>query len=494
MPWTFPLLAALFAFDPYRTAMGYPAVWYIRASVLPNKMLPDFVVFAVGIAAWVGSRDGRRHTLDLVEMTPRPRWVGQLAAWAATTIWAIVAFLAGTAVLYGVTATQATWGGPPWWPVVASCAELALLAALGFTAGALWPGRFTAPLAAVGAFVLSLEGFNNAVGRSSAFSVLSPTTYVPANDAGVFYPYPPDVAIDQLMFLIGLTVVILGVLGLVRSSGAGPGLRRGVAVLTAAGAAAALTAVGLAGTARQQVTGSTRTASASASFGMESPWIIPALHDAASDRLVPYQPVCVTAAVPVCIHPAFRDFLPDVTAGLGPVLRELAGLPGAPVRVTQAPVGSLATPSGAVIGAGTAEGTLDGTPPVFRYTADTLPARAFAQTPRTFRQDLRGALVAAFLPTQAAASGGQHGTAPDRPGVAARLAVQSALLFVAGVPLKAQSNALAPPYVPVPRAQQAQIKAAAQRLAALPAPVRHAWLASHLAALRAGHVTLAQLP
>jgi hypothetical protein len=227
---------------------------------------------------------------------------------------------------------------------------------------------------------------------------------------------------------------------------------------------------------------------------MESPWIIPALHDAASDRLVPYQPVCVTAAVPVCIHPAFRDFLPDVTAGLGPVLRELAGLPGAPVRVTQAPVGSLATPSGAVIGAGTAEGTLDGTPPVFRYTADTLPARAFAQTPRTFRQDLRGALVAAFLPTQAAASGGQQGTAPDRPGVAARLAVQSALLFVAGVPLKAQSNALAPPYVPVPRAQQAQIKAAAQRLAALPAPVRHAWLASHLAALRAGHVTLAQLP
>ncbi|MFI5067835.1 MAG: hypothetical protein ACHP9Z_28160, partial [Streptosporangiales bacterium] len=145
MPWTFPFLAALFVFDPYRTAMGYPAVWTVRASVLPNKLLPDFVVFVVGIAAWVGSRDGRRRTRELVEMTPRPRWVPQLATWAATTIWAIAAFLACTAVLYGVTATQATWGGPPWWPVIVSCAELAALAALGFAAGVLFPGRFTAP-------------------------------------------------------------------------------------------------------------------------------------------------------------------------------------------------------------------------------------------------------------------------------------------------------------------------------------------------------------
>jgi hypothetical protein len=36
--------------------------------------------------------------------------------------------------------------------------------------------------------------------------------------------------------------------------------------------------------------------------------------------------------------------------------------------------------------------------------------------------------------------------------------------------------------------------AAAQRFAAQPAAVRHAWLARHLAALRAGQLTLAQLP
>jgi hypothetical protein len=40
----------------------------------------------------------------------------------------------------------------------------------------------------------------------------------------------------------------------------------------------------------------------------------------------------------------------------------------------------------------------------------------------------------------------------------------------------------------------ADISAAAKRFGALPASARHAWLAAHLAALRAGNVTLAQLP
>jgi hypothetical protein len=39
-----------------------------------------------------------------------------------------------------------------------------------------------------------------------------------------------------------------------------------------------------------------------------------------------------------------------------------------------------------------------------------------------------------------------------------------------------------------------QAYAAAERFAALPAAERHAWLVRHLAALRAGQLTLAQLP
>ncbi len=46
-----PLLAALFVFDPFRTAMDYPPLWDIRASVVVNKLLPDFVAFVAGVAA-----------------------------------------------------------------------------------------------------------------------------------------------------------------------------------------------------------------------------------------------------------------------------------------------------------------------------------------------------------------------------------------------------------------------------------------------------------
>ena len=176
MPWMFPLLAALFVFDPFRTAMGYGPFWDLRASVLENKLLPDFVAFVAGVAAWMGSRDSRRHTRDLVDATARPRWTAQLTTWAATTLWVAAGFLCCVAVLYGVTASQATWGGPPWWPVAVSLAELALVSALGFAAGTFFPSRFTAPLAALGAFLLCLEGFRNAVGRSSVYALLSPTT------------------------------------------------------------------------------------------------------------------------------------------------------------------------------------------------------------------------------------------------------------------------------------------------------------------------------
>ena len=77
-PGCFPLLAALFVFDPYRTAMSYPPLWDLRASVVVNKLLPDFVAFVAGVAAWMGSRDSRRHTADLVTAT-RPAPLGGLA-------------------------------------------------------------------------------------------------------------------------------------------------------------------------------------------------------------------------------------------------------------------------------------------------------------------------------------------------------------------------------------------------------------------------------
>jgi hypothetical protein len=475
MPWMFPLLAALFVFDPFRTAMSYPPLWDLRASVVVNKLLPDFVAFVAGVAAWMGSRDSRRHTADLVTATARPRWAAWLVTWAATAIWAVILYLCGVAVIYGVTATQATWGHPLWWPVAVGCAELAVISALGFAAGTFFPGRFTAPLAAVAAFFVSLEGFKIAVSQSSVYALLSPTTSVPGTDVGVFSRYVPDVAIAQLMFLAGLTVALLGVLGLARGAEGGLRLRRAAAVLTVVGVAAAGTAVELVGTAREGKASVT----------------IPALHDAANDRPIAFTPVCRPAGgVPVCVHPAYRADLPQVTAALAPVLREISGLPGAPVRITE--VGD--------VGLSTTPGTISGTPPELSFGMPSTVG-SFGQTKPGFAGSLQVTLVTAFIPGDGAPGGGPAGSGSAgsgsshgavTPGVQARQAVQEGLLLAAGFRLPAQPQQLYaygwPGALPT-----RQVRAAAERFAALPAATRHAWLAAHLAALRAGRITLAQL-
>ena len=53
--------------------------------------------------------------------------------------------------------------------------------------------------------------------------------------------------------------------------------------------------------------------------------VIPALHDAASDQPVRYTQACSHTTIPVCVNPAYAIFLPSV----------LAGLPGAPARISQ---------------------------------------------------------------------------------------------------------------------------------------------------------------
>src|SRR5262249_15380663 len=147
---------------------------------------------------------------------------------------------------------------------------------------------------------------------------------LPPDAYGIFYPYLPDLAIAQLMFLAGLAAAALGALGLPAAAG-GRWLRGAGTALAVAGLAAAGTAAGLTGTARLEA----------------HRIVIPALPDAASDRPVRYVPVCSHSAVPVCVQPAYRSFLPAVTAALSPLLGQVAGLPGAPVRVTQVAVTSV---------------------------------------------------------------------------------------------------------------------------------------------------------
>ncbi len=98
--------------------MAMPPLWSLRAPSMQHDALLDFVLPVVGAASWMGSRDSRRGTGDLTAIVARPLWIRQLTAWAAVTAWALAGYVACVGVLYAVTAGQASWGGPLWWPAL----------------------------------------------------------------------------------------------------------------------------------------------------------------------------------------------------------------------------------------------------------------------------------------------------------------------------------------------------------------------------------------
>ncbi len=490
MPWMLPVIAVLFWFDSYRPSTTQPPLWVLRTfwNMGQGHTIVDFGPFVAGVAAWMGSRDGRRGVADLVSITARSRFAAQLATWAATEIWAVGGYLLFTGVMFGFYAHQGVAGTPPWWWVAVGATAVIAFSAAGFAAGVLFPSRFAAPLAAFGGFLVLMMSSQTGFRDTSGWALILPTNsngnFQPVS--GVFYPYLPDLPMARILFLAGLAVAAIGLTGLPERA-AGPRLRRAAAAVTLAGVAAAGTAVGLADTARL------------GPHGM----VIPALHDAANDRPISYTPVCGHAAgIPVCVNPAFRRYLPDVTAGLRPVVSELAGLPGAPVRATQV-AGRYSSSEGET----GLPVTISGHPPVLRLTPDalaTLPGltgfTASRETVTTFEYELRVLSVHPFAGAGAAA------------GTLAQQAAQAALLQGAGVPFAAQPRALGiaglPPSAPAtghgsaagsgpapgPGRATGPVYAAARRFAALPAAAQHAWLAAHLAALRSGRITLAQLP
>ena len=479
MLWMLPLVFALFWLTTYRKTMAMPPLWNVRAVSLQSGAILDFIVPVVGAAAWMGSREARRHTSELMTITARPRWARLLTTWVATTWWALLGYLICLGALYGMTARQASGGGPLWWPAAVAAASVPAFSALGFAAGALLPSRFTAPLAAIAAFFALALSTQLIVGSQSYWQVspvvAAPWDLGPDTGVGTFYPYLPDLAIAQVMFLAGLTVALLAALALPRGSG-GRRVRAAAATVAAAGLVAAGTATVLAGTGQLDT------------HGMIA---IPALHDAASDRPVRFTPVCSHTAIPVCLNPAYAHYLPVAVTALAPVLSEIAGLPGAPVRVSQAPAAYRQGRENS-ISTGLAGPAMSGRPPVFRLLLPSQlpgPAMTTAGLAAEIRSSAGLGIVSSFV------GAGRH-PSPAQQAVLAVLARASGLPQPTSPPRRTPSAsrrvAPSPPTPEPPPGSPAY--AAAQRFAALTPAARRGWLAAHLPALRAGRITLAQLP
>jgi len=471
MLWLLPVAGALFWYNGYREIMALPPMWNLRAMTMQNRLLLDLVIPVTSAAAWMGSREGRRDVADLLGVTARPRWSRQLATWAATTIWAEIACLGCIAAVYLVTARQAAWGGPLWWPAAVSVAGVPALTAIGFAAGAWFPGRFITPLVTVVAF-FGLGFSTQAASGDHSYWQVSPLT-AGAFDLGAapgvatFYRYLPDLSIAQVIFAAGLAAAFLGGLGL-SAAWNGPRLRLLAAVITAAGLGASGTSVALAGSGHLDPHGMI---------------VIPALHDAAAGQPVRYTPVCGRTAIPVCVHPAYAAFLPDVAAAVGPELTELAGLPGAPARISQVAEVYRQGPGNSIIFPPQAHGASEFVLP------DQIPGQ-FGLTVGQFAENLQDTVGLRLI--RDVVLGAAKVSAPSQAQLAVIAgSVRPGTVWLGPADARPGGGGLYGRLVPAPGSPAAR---AARRFAARPAAAKHAWLADHLTALRAGRISLAQLP
>src|SRR5262249_31321969 len=243
---------------------------------------------AAAAAAWPASGDHRRKMTDLLASTPRNPYLRTLAAWLISLGWMAAFYVALAAAYLSITATQATWGGPQWWPVVAGLVALIMCSAGGFALGLLLRTRFVTPLAAVGTLAMIMGLMSAAVNGQAAIGLLSPLYPAFGLNATVFYAPQPDLSLLRIVCSWGGLGLALG-LATWHSRADRPSVRRAGAALLAAGLAVTATAGGLDATARV------------GNHGI----IVPAFHNAAADQAVPYAPGCTRTPLPVCIHPPY---------------------------------------------------------------------------------------------------------------------------------------------------------------------------------------------
>lgn len=441
-PFVLPLLAVLLGITPLARDLTPVGLWLDR-SVDVEGSVQLIGPFAAGVAAWMASRGHRRAMGDLLASTPRNPWITALASWLATAGWMTAFYVALAAVYLGVTAGQATWGTVLWWPVGLGLVAVIMCSLAGFAVGQWFPFRLTTPLAAVGMLAVIL-GIRSAAptGHVVGVGLLSPIYPTFGLDASVFYRPQPDLAVLKLLLCAGIIALALAAMAW-RARTERAALRPAGIALLAAGLALTATAGALDATARNTGHGI----------------VVPAFHT--TTPAVAYTPVCSSAPLPVCVHPAYDGAQEPAVLStiINTIAKPVLGIPGMPVRAEQ--TDSSTTPG------------VRGNPPVLPFGNFVIHGGTIQ--PQAFGRGFKALMALSLFLTPH--SDIHHPTAAQR----------ALALYLTG-----QAHYPPDPTILDPRAPA--IAAAAHRFAALTPAARTTWLTAHLAAIRAGHLTAEDIP
>ncbi|MFF3610471.1 hypothetical protein [Streptomyces sp. NPDC002580] len=172
-PWAGAALLLALAWATAARADQWQGSWGMTTETLSTAAALIGVPFALAAGSWQGGRERRRRTAELRSSTARTPLVQFLAAALPLAGWLVAAHLLVVAGTLAACAPYASAGGPAFVVHAGNTLTLAACAVLGHAAGRAIPFRLTAPLLAIGGYVvIGVLGTQQSVLRYLAFCMV----------------------------------------------------------------------------------------------------------------------------------------------------------------------------------------------------------------------------------------------------------------------------------------------------------------------------------
>ncbi|CAN5728774.1 hypothetical protein BH20CHL3_BH20CHL3_04660 [soil metagenome] len=251
-----------------------------------------------GLAAWTASRDRRRHVDAFIESAPGNPLVRDLSVLAATAGWGLLGYAIIAACYAALALQRATWGGFDADLALTGALGIVLAAAIGVPIGRFVPGRFSALLAvAVTYATVFLDDIFRFFDLFVRLPELTPMDLAWRVGQDIYRRPAEAHIVDGLIWLTGLIVLLVAVMALARRRLiAGSLLGVGAVTMASIGGSALMTTT--------------------------QPMF--------DDRVaVLYEPTCaIDAGIEVCVHPAYEPLLDETMRIVNGMTGPLVGLDG----------------------------------------------------------------------------------------------------------------------------------------------------------------------
>lgn len=318
--WLLPVILPLVWFMNRYQVDDRVVLWH-RMSIVTFQSYVIIGPLTAGLGAWLAGRDRRRRTGGLIETAPTRPYRRDLLLLTAAAAWGIVAYVVVAVWFLGRAVLFATWGGPALSWLAIGALAIMFHAALGLVIGRVIRGRFAA-LVAVAlpiAFAIGADTYRRTTevdlggdigwvtNSEQPLRVLSPFSLSLSfgQDAGIV-KFGDGQSHDSLLWLAGLLGVTLAATGLLHR-------RRSL--------------IGMAGLGVSLIV---------ATLGAQSLLGVSDWYGDGESPVLPFEWSCRTGSgIEVCLHPAYEARLDDVTATMGKLVAPVAGLPGVPVTWQQ---------------------------------------------------------------------------------------------------------------------------------------------------------------